>query len=141
MTDLPYPTKPEEAASGRRAHRARSLRVNVKSFVDLLFSEYPDRIKRRPKAFKRRIIALFKVHLPPYRKPAGRRQQQRVTMAASMYASQLSEMREGRRSEVTWAPIAARCIPGFAAIKTEYRRRVEIKRLRDSVYRRLKPRT
>jgi hypothetical protein len=56
------------------------------------------------------------------------------------YLRQCAEIERGTRKRVTWSPIALRCIPRFRKIRSKYKRRAEIKRLRDSVYRRIRAR-
>jgi hypothetical protein len=117
------------------AHRTKaSLEADARQFSDDLLRRYGTRIKRRPKAFKSRVLALIRLNLPPYPKPRGRPRQLRVTRAAEMYAKQLRERDAGTRKQITWQPIARRCVAGFAKIRSAALRRAEIGRLRDAVY-------
>jgi hypothetical protein len=53
-----------------------------------------------------------------------------------MYADQRREIKRGGRKRVNWSPIATACIQGFRKIRSEYKRRAELDKLRDAVYRR-----
>jgi len=116
--------------------RPPSLPGDVQRFVDALLQGHANRFKRRPKAFKKRVLALVGQRLPPYPKPAGRPQQPWITKAAEMYADQRREIKRGGRKRVNWSPIATACIQGFRKIRSEYKRRAELDKLRDAVYRR-----
>jgi hypothetical protein len=111
-----------------------SLAKWVREFTEALKREFSRRMVRRSKAFKRRVLALVAVNLPPYPKPTGRPRQPRITEAATMYAAQLREVQQGMRKAVNWRPIAQRCIPGYNAIRSNDTRRAALDRLRDSVY-------
>lgn len=113
-----------------------SLVADVQRFVDGLLQEHANRIKRRSSAFKKRVLALVGQRLPPYPKPSGRPQKPWITKAAEMYADQRREMKRGERKKVNWNPIAHACIHDFAKIRSAYKRRAEIDKLRDAVYRR-----
>ena len=113
-----------------------SLAADVQRFVDNLLTGHANRVNRRPKAFKKRVLALVGQRLPPYPRPSGRPQQPWITKAAAMYADQLRDIRQGGRKRVNWNPIANACIPGFPKIRSAYRRRAELDKLRDAVYRR-----
>ena len=115
-----------------------SLEAAVARFTEELTSDFETRIRRRAKVFKNRVLKLVSRQLPPYPRPTGRPQQQRITRAAEIYLRQCAEIERGTRKRVTWSPIALRCIPRFRKIRSEYKRRAEIKRLRDSVYRRIR---
>lgn len=132
-------TGPEPDSTARTA-AARPLRISleteVQRFAESLLRQYANRVKRRPKAFKRRVLALIGLHLPPYPKPSGRPQQSRITRAAEMYTKQQHEIKEGRRERANWNPIANRCIAGYRRISSAPRRQAELRRLRDAVYRR-----
>jgi len=117
-----------------------SLDARVQRFVDELVRNYADRIEQRPKAFKSRVLALFSLRLPPYPRPSGRPQQLRITRAAEMYANQQREVTLGTRKQISWSPIAQRCIAGLGKIRSNYVRRIEIDRLRDAVYARRRKR-
>ena len=54
-----------------------------------------------------------------------------------MYLRQQEEIKSGRRRKANWHEIARQCIPGYTKFKSEYRRRVELTRLRNAVYSRL----
>jgi hypothetical protein len=112
------------------------LETEVQRFAENLLLRYAKRVKRRPKAFKRRVLALIALQLPPYPKPSGRPQQSRITKAAEMYAKQLREIAEGRRDRVNWNPIANRCIAGYRRIRSLPSLQAAVRRLRDAVYRR-----
>jgi hypothetical protein len=43
----------------------------------------------------------------------------------------------GHGEKVNWLVIAKECIPSFEKVRSEYRRRVELGKLRNSVYARL----
>ena len=116
--------------------RRVSLESEVQRFVEALRRQYAGRAQRRPKAFKRRVLSLIAVQLPPYPKPSGRPQQSRITKAAEMYAKQQREIAAGRRDCVSWNPIANRCIAGYRKIHSVPWRQAELRRLRDAVYRR-----
>lgn len=125
-----------ETAPSSRAPRI-SLEAEVQRFAEDLLRRYPNRVKRRPQAFKRRVLALIGLHLPPLPKPSGRPQQPRITRAAAMYSGQQREIAQGRRERINWNPIATRCIAGYRRIRSEASRQAELRRLRDAVYRRL----
>lgn len=117
-----------------------SLPKRVRDFTEALKRDFSHRIAQRPKAFKRRLLALVAVNLPPYPKPTGRPREPHITEAASMYATQLREVEREARKHVNWGPIAQRCIPGYNAIRSKDTRRAALDRLRDSVYARSRPR-
>jgi hypothetical protein len=77
-----------------------SLPKRVREFTQELKRDFPHRIAQRSKAFKRRVLALVAVNLPPYPKPTGRPRQPHITEAANMYAAQLREVKDGARKEV-----------------------------------------
>ena len=130
--------KPESGAGAAAALRRPrvSLETEIQRFAEDLLRQFAKRVKRRPKAFKRRVLALIALQLPPYPKPSGRPQQSRITKAAEMYAKQLREIAEGRRDRVNWNPIANRCIAGYRRIRSLPSRQAAVRRLRDAVYRR-----
>jgi hypothetical protein len=115
-----------------------SLETAVRQFAERLIRDYGNRARTRPKALKGRVLALIRLHLPPYPKPSGRPQKRRITKATEMYTQQCLEVKRGQRERISWYPIAKSCIPGFRRIRSDYKRRAEMKRLRDSVYRRLR---
>jgi hypothetical protein len=121
-----------------QGHPRVSLESEVQRLAEALLEAHADRIKHRPKAFKSRVLALVRLHLPPHPKPSGRPRQPRITKAAAIYADQLRETKRGVRKRINWNPIAAACISGFSNIRSELRRRAELDKLRDAVYRRLR---
>ena len=112
------------------------LSADVEQFVSLLKSKYPNRIRNRPQAFKKRLLRLIAAKLPPYPKPAGRPPQSSISRAADLYQEQLAGMAQGKRKDVNWLPIAQACIPHFRRLNG-YRRKDAIRTLRNSVYARL----
>lgn len=124
------------------AHTPRLTRVSLESeveqFTRRLQQLYPNRVKRRPQAFKRRVQSLIGLHLPPRPKPSGRPQESRITKATALYVQQLREVAAESRERVTWHPIASRCIAGYRKIRSTPKRQAELKKLRDAVYRRLR---
>ena len=105
----------------------------VSKFISDLAEKFPKRVLYRPHALRNRVIRLIDASLGPHR-PAGRPKLQRVTRATEMYRQQLAEVKAGARKEVNWQAIAIECIPGFEKIRSDYRRTVEVKRLRDAVH-------
>jgi hypothetical protein len=130
--------KPDSVADTATASRPPriSLETEVQRFAESLLRQHANRVKRRPKAFKRRVLVLIALQLPPYPKPSGRPQQSRIAKAAEMYAKQQREIAEGRRDRVNWNPIANRCIVGYRRIRSVPSRQAAVRRLRDAVYRR-----
>ena len=129
--------KPQEVSEVLGAGRplpGASLPQRVREFTGMLRREFSLRMARRSKAFKRRVLALVAMNLPPYPKPTGRPRQPHVTEAAKLYAEQRRQVEKGVRKTVNWYPIARRCIPGFGAIRSRNTLRAELGRLRDSVY-------
>ena len=133
-TRLTGPTSQSLDALAGEAPPRVSLETAVRRFTETLNRDYANRIKRRPEAFRSRVIALVRLNLPPHPKPSGRPQQPRITRAVEMYATQLLEKQRGSRKRINWNAIAKNCIPGYVKIRSEYKRRVEIDRLRDGVY-------
>jgi len=107
-------------------------------FADYLKERFASRVKRRPKSLKHRVLALFRVQLPPYPKAAGRPRLPRITKAVAMYREQQQQVRRGERKAVNWDPIALECSPGFKNIKSQWRRTATLNTLRNAVYGRLK---
>lgn len=124
--------RPEPVMAEPRA----GLSADVEQFVSLLKSKYPNRIRNRPQAFKKRLLRLIAAKLPPYPKPAGRPPQSSISRAADLYQEQLAGMAQGKRKDVNWLPIAQACIPHFRRLNG-YRRKDAIRTLRNSVYARL----
>ena len=112
---------------------ANKLESDVEQFVGSLQFKYASRIKRRPKPFKKRVLALVKLYLPPQPKRSGRPRHARITKAAEMYAHQLQEIDRGSREQINWGPIAQSCIPGFDILR-KLQRGAELNKLRDAVY-------
>jgi hypothetical protein len=127
--------------SGEGPASPASLPKRIREFTETLKREFSHRILRRSKAFKRRVLTLISVNLPPYPKPTGRPRQPHVTEAVNMYAAQCREVGQGALKRVNWRPIAQRCIPGYNSIRSNDTRRVALNRLRDSVYARSRRRT
>ena len=124
-----------------RADTTGTLDRDVKDFIGMLGRKYPQRIQRRPKPLKMRVLALLRRHLPPYPGPLGRPQESRISKALRMYEDQQDRRgaaQEGNRKKTDWLPIAAACIPSFAKIHSRDRRRAEVVRLRNAAYARLK---
>jgi hypothetical protein len=63
-----------------------------------------------------------------------------VTLAAKAYQLQLEEIKNGRRKKVDWLRIAIDCDPTFPVIRSNYKRCVVLKRLRDAAHARLNSR-
>jgi hypothetical protein len=123
---------PEQIPTTAPDHSRFTLEELVCEFTTRLRTEYPNRIALRPKPFKKRVLRLVNAGLPPYRRPGGRPKMDRVTRATGMF-------REARllNAYVDWQQIAMTCIKGFSAM-SEWRRRRELDRLRNSVYVRIK---
>ena len=117
---------------------ALSLETLVADFVTALAERFPTRIRRRPKALKRRVLSLVALYLPPHRRRAGRRPQSNITKAVKLYQEQLRQMEAGIRKAVNWLTIARQCVPHYAEIRSNYRRMAITDRLRNAVYSRLK---
>lgn len=115
-----------------------SLEAEVSRFTERLLSRFQKRIQRRPLSFKNRVQALIRLGLPPYPKPSGRPQEDRITKAAALYLQQQQEIKNGTRKRANWNPIAKQCIRGFHRIRSPHKRHCEIKRLRDAVYARIR---
>jgi hypothetical protein len=49
-----------------------SLRARIREFTESLQREFSERIASRPEAFKRRVVVLVKLNLPPFPKSNGR---------------------------------------------------------------------
>lgn len=111
-----------------------ALESLVSDFLAKVQVHHSDRLALRPKALKKRIIRLIDAGLPPYRRPAGRPKLNRITTATQMYERQKAEVKAGTRKATSWHAIAQECIPKFSEIKTDYRRMVALKRLRDAVH-------
>ena len=118
--------EPPESATGRI-----TLESLVAEFVQKVERLFPDRLARRPKPLKKRLLRLIDVGLPPFRRPPGRPKSDRITRAAEIFVAQRN------RGTIDWQLIAQECSPGYAHIKSEYRRRVVLDRLRNAVYARL----
>ncbi len=121
------PTAPPGPAEPR-------LDALVDRFIAEIERRLPRRLHTRPKALKRRILYLIRVKLPPRPRPTGRPPRIHITRALEMYREQKREVEQGKRAEVNWLPIAQECIPGFAKIRSELKRRVDVTRLRNAVY-------
>jgi hypothetical protein len=115
----------------------KTLENVVDAFVAELRQEFPSRMKARPAAFKKRLINLIRLKVPPRPKPGGRPRQSWITRAVEMYLKQRRLQRETGKP-VNWTRIAEACIPGFRKIRSIVRRRYEIDKLRDAVYARLR---
>ncbi len=115
-----------------------SLEMIIRRFAAELSQLFANRIERRPKAFKRRVVDLIGMALPPYPKPSGRPRQARITKATAMYVRQRGEKVEGHRKRINWNPIANSCLAGYRKIRSLAKRQAEIRRLRNSVYARLR---
>jgi hypothetical protein len=111
-----------------------SLESLVSDLIQQIRTHYPDRLALRPAALKKRIVRLLDAGLLPHRRPSGRPRLQRVNEAVEMYRRQKDAIRRGKLKQVNWNAIALKCIPGYAKIKIEARRRDELKRLRDAVH-------
>ena len=133
LSDLASKHERPEAADASAPDRA-SLDTLVEQFVSAIERGFPQRLKRRPKTLKRRVQYLIRTKLPPHPRPAGRPPRIHITRAVEMYRRQKREVEQGKRAEVNWLPIAQECIPGFAKIRSELKRRVEVTRLRNAVY-------
>jgi hypothetical protein len=122
---------PDEQAE---PHTLESL---VNDLVQQVHQQYADRLAVRPKAIRNRIVRLIDIALLPHRRPSGRPRLQSVNKAVDMYRRQPEAVRRGKLAQVNWNVIALQCVPGYAKIRTEARRRDELKRLRDAVHARL----
>jgi len=132
-------TQRANPAPKTRGIGAPDLSHDVDAFIEQLTRKYAKRLSNRPQAFKKRVLRLIAFQLPPRPRPAGRPQQARISLAASLYQQQCEEVRqEMKPHQVNWLPIAQQCIPGFRRIKDGPRRRTAIQTLRNSVYARLK---
>ena len=60
-----------------------------------------------------------------------------MTLAVDAYQLQIEKIKEGRRERIDWGRIALDCEPSFAGIRSDYKRRLVLKRLRDAVHSRL----
>ena len=58
-------------------------------------------------------------------------------LAANAYLLQIEEIKGGRRKGIDWRKIAIDCEPTFAGIRSDYKRRAVLMRLRDAVHARL----
>lgn len=124
------------SAQGRGPNQDR-LSECVDEFCKELTSAFELRIERNPRGFKRRVLALVATRLPPFAKPPGRPRLRRITSAVEAYRAQLAELSTGKRLRIDWLRIARECDRTFISIRSEYRRRVELKRLRDAVHARV----
>lgn len=116
------------------------LAARIDRFCQELLTDFASRVKSHPKGFRTRVLALVRKRLPPFKKPAGRPKSDRVTLATEIYQGQRLEIAQQGRSRIDWLAIARQADPSFVTIKTEYRRRVVLKRLRDAVYVRVRAR-
>src|SRR5690242_6169511 len=98
---------PAAADSGRE--QQPSLERLVADFVAKVSDRFRERMKRRPKAIKKRILSLLDLQLPPHPRRAGRRPQSRITKATQLYQQQLREMKAGTRTAANWLSIARVC--------------------------------
>lgn len=121
-----------------RGQKRDRLSNCVDQFCKELAAAFKSRIERNPKGFKRRVLALVGRRLPPFAKPPGRPRLHRVTAAVEAYRVQKLEVVAGCRSRIDWLRIARECDRTFISIRSEYRRRVELKRLRDAVHARVR---
>jgi hypothetical protein len=134
-------TAAEAAPPPGRSSRRRSpfrLEDDVRLFVEQLLARYPQRAQHRARAFKKRIVSLLSVQLPPYPRRPGRKETKPISRAAELYLGQRREIREGRRQKVNWGLIAQQCVKDFAKILSEDRRARVLTRLRNSTHARLK---
>jgi hypothetical protein len=123
---------PDEQAE---LHTLESL---VNDLVQRVREQYADRLAVRPKSMRNRIVHLIDIGLLAYRHPSGRPRLQPVNKAVEMYRRQTQAVKRGELKRVNWNAIALKCIPAYAKISTEPRRRDELKRLRDAVHARLR---
>ena len=121
----PEPT-PEPQGNGASPD-ARRVDQDVRRFCEELQAKYADRVEHRPRAFKKRVLALVQRYLPPHPKPTGRPMLPRVTIATGMYL----EMRSA--GKVNWYKIAMVSVAGFERM-LRWRRRTELATLRSAVY-------
>ena len=110
------------------------LSARIDEFCRELLADFAPRVKRQPRGFRARVLAQIAKRLPPFKKSPGRPKSNRVTLAAIFYQAQRLEVTEKRRVRIDWVAIARESDPSFARIKSDYYRRVALKRLRDAVY-------
>jgi hypothetical protein len=109
----------------------------VQGIIADLMANYPDRIARRPKPFKDRLMRLIEHGLPPYPQRGGRPPKASITRATALFRAQTRDVEEGKRKSVNWHLIAAECVSGYAKIHSPDHRHAVVGRFRNSVYARL----
>lgn len=121
-----------------KSTRPDRLSVRIDEFCRELLADFASRVSRQPKGFRARVLALMAKRLPPFKKSPGRPKSNRVSLATAFYQAQRLEVNEKRRVRVDWLAIARESDPSFAGIRSDYYRRVALKRLRDAVYARVR---
>ena len=116
----------------------RSLAADVQRIIADLKANYADRIARRPKPFKARLMRLIDCQLPPYPRAGGRPQSPLISHAVELFKAQRRTVKEGNQKGVNWHIIALECIPGYRKFRSGVHRRDVLNKLRSSVYARLK---
>ena len=126
------------ASASRPEPTRRSLAADLARFIGELKARYPDRLTRRPRAFKARLMRLIDHQLPPYPRAGGRPRSALITRAAEMYKTQRQAVLEGKQRGVNWNTIALECITGYRQFRSDVHRRDVLNKLRNSVYARLR---
>lgn len=114
------------------ASEQKELRHSVTEFA----AEIRDRHGLLDRKVARKVSRRLEYLITP-RPRIGRPPEERITRATKMYERQRLAC-NGRR--VNWKEIGRECIPGYDEFRSDYRRRVELMKLRNAVYSRLKRR-
>ena len=128
------PTPPAKRKRSAKSTRPDRLFTRVDEFCKELLADFASRVSRQPKGFRARVLALIAKRLPPFKKSPGRPKSNRVSLSAIFYQAQRLEVNEKRRVRIDWVAIARESDPSFSRIRSDYYRRVTLKRLRDAVY-------
>jgi hypothetical protein len=136
-TFVPLSAAPSQGAvGGVEKIEPRNLAKDMLQILGELKLKYATRIRSRPKAFKRRVMNLVRLLLPPIPRKRGRPQKANITRAANEFVRQQNEIEVGKRQVHNWEAIA-NTSAGFRHLRSEYARRAELRKLQTAVYARL----
>jgi hypothetical protein len=118
--------------------------IRLDALADQFVSEiercFPRHLGGLPRQLERRILAMIPVKLPPRPRLSGGPRPPHITRAVELYLQQSREVEQGSLTEINWGRITVACVPGFAKIRSMWKRRFELIKLRNAVYARLLPR-
>mgnify|MGYP001590472797 CR=1 FL=1 len=96
----------------------KELGPTIRQFAKRLRHDYAAGISADPRRFKKRVVRLLRIHLPPF---PGRPRKETITRALELH-----------RQGTPWSEIYSQCIPNYGSLQWR-ERRVKIARLQNAV--------